>query len=320
VEVVAGATVAVGAVAAVVAEVVDVAAAVVAVVVEVELMQNKSIQLGLGVGWRPELALVIDRRRDLGFIEVLAEDLDPKGPLPAPVEQLRRRGVPVVPHGVSLSLGGAEPPSPTRLDALGRLAARLGAPLVSEHLAFVRACGVESGHLLPLPWTRSSLEVVVENIRRAKEALPVPLALENVASLIQWPDSEMDEAAFLAEVLERADVLLLLDVENVYANARNHGFDPLGYLDRLPLERIAYVHVAGGVEHHGLYHDSHTTAVPPPVLKLLGELCCRTAVSGVMLERDDDFPAEAEFNAELDAIAEAVSRGTARRRVEHVHV
>src|SRR5207253_618234 len=113
----------------------------------------------------------------------------------------RRRGVPVVPHGVSLSLGGAEPPSPARLDALARLAARLGAPLVSEHLAFVRAGGLESGHLLPLPWTKAVLQIVVDNVRRAQDALPVPLALENVASLLRWPGAEMDEASFLAEVL-----------------------------------------------------------------------------------------------------------------------
>jgi uncharacterized protein (UPF0276 family) len=277
-------------------------------------MRKFTQKLGLGVGWRPELALSIDGRRDLGFIEVLAEDLDPDGPLPAAVEQLRRRGMPAVPHGVRLSLGGAEPPSSARLDALARLAARLGAPLVSEHLAFVRAGGRESGHLLPLPWTKAALDVVVDNVRRAQEVLPVPLALENVASLIRWPGSEMDEASFLAEVLERADVLLLLDVENVYANARNHGFDPLAYLDRLPLGRLAYVHVAGGSEQRGFYHDTHTQPVPTPVLELLEELCARTTVPGVLLERDDDFPPENLFNAELDAIATAVMRGVARAK------
>jgi uncharacterized protein (UPF0276 family) len=114
-------------------------------------------QLGLGIGWRPELALRIERRADLGFVEVIAEDLNPWGPLPGPVLQLRERGTTIVPHGISLSLGGAEPPDPRRLEALGRLAERLGAPLVSEHLAFVRAGGLESGHLLPLPRTREAL-------------------------------------------------------------------------------------------------------------------------------------------------------------------
>lgn len=274
--------------------------------------------LGLGVGWRPELALAIDRRRDLGFVEVIVEDLDPEGPLPAPVERLRQRRIPVVPHGLSLSLGGAAPPDPARIQALARLATRLEAPLVSEHLAFVRAGGIESGHLLPLPRTRTALAVVIDNVRRVQDALPVPLALENVASLLQWPGAELDEADFLAEVLERANVLLLLDVENVYANARNHGFDPVAFLERLPLSRVAYTHIAGGNERGGLYHDTHTHPVPAPVFDLLEELCARTAVPGVLLERDDEFATEAQFNAELDAIAAAVARGNTLREAINV--
>jgi uncharacterized protein (UPF0276 family) len=283
-------------------------------------MRRNRTHLGEGIGWRPELALAIDkraRRPALDFIELIAEDFTGR-PLPPAVEQLRRRGVAVVPHGITLSLGGAEPPDPGRLAALGDLARRAGAPLVSEHLSFVRAGGLESCHLLPLPRTRDALEVVVANVRAARDALPVPLALENVASLFEWPHPEMDEATFLTEVLERADVLLLLDVENVYANARNHGYDPLAFLGRLPLDRLAYVHVAGGVEREGLYHDTHTHAVPGPVLELLEELCARAEVPGVMLERDDSFPADAELEDELDAIRAAVARGTLRREGCHV--
>ena len=275
-------------------------------------MQASLPFLGLGIGWRPELALLIDRRQDLGFVELLAEDFDPRGPLPAPVEQLRRRGVAVIPHGVTLSLGGAEPIDKERLAALAGLAERVAAPLVSEHVAFVRGGGRETGHLLPLPRTRDALEVLVANVRTAQAALPVPLALENVATLFEWPDAEMDEAAFLTEVLERTDALLLLDAANVYANARNHGYDPAAFLERLPLDRIAYVHVAGGVERNGLYHDTHAAAVSTGVLDLLEELCALTTVPGVMLERDDHFPADAELNAELDAIRTAAARGAGR--------
>src|SRR5262249_1528304 len=160
-----------------------------------------------------------------------------------------------VPHGVTLSLGSGEPPERDRLARLGSLARRVGAPLVSEHLAFVRGGGIETGHLLPLPRTREALDVVVANVRAAKEALPVPLAIETIATLFDWPGAEMDEATFLAEVLERADVLLLLDLANVYANALNRGDDPVAFLDRLPLRRIAYVHVAGGMMREGIYHD-----------------------------------------------------------------
>jgi uncharacterized protein (UPF0276 family) len=181
-------------------------------------MNATTWSLGLGIGWRPELALAIDRRPGLGFVEVITEDLDPHGPLPPAIERLAERGVSVIPHGVSLSLGSAAPPDPRQLAALERLAKRLGAPLVSEHLAFVRGGGIETGHLLPLPRTSAALDVVVAHVRQAKAALSVPLALENVATLIEWPDAEMTEAEFLAEVLAQADVGLLLDLENVYAN------------------------------------------------------------------------------------------------------
>jgi uncharacterized protein (UPF0276 family) len=272
--------------------------------------------LGLGIGWRPEIALTIDRRRDLGFVELLAEDFFDNDRLPLPIEQLRDRGVRIVPHGVSLSLGGAEPIDRGRLDALARLARRVDAPLVSEHIAFVRGGGIESGHLLPMPRTKEAIELVVANILEAKAALDVPLAVENIASLFEWPGAEMDEATFLAEVVERADVMLLLDIANVYANARNHGYDPHDLLDRIPLARIAYVHVAGGAERDGLYHDTHRHDLNRGVLDLLADLCARTAIPGVMLERDDNFPPDAQINAELDAIAESSRHTTCAVRAE----
>lgn len=205
-------------------------------------------------------------------------------------------------------MGGAEPIDSARLDALVRLALRLDAPLVSEHIAFVRAGGKESGHLLPLPRTREALDVLIANVRVACRALPVPLALENVASLFEWPGAEMDEADFLNELLARTDALLLLDIENLYANARNHGGDPQSLLDRLPVEKIAYVHVAGGVEREGLYHDTHAHSVPAVVFDLLGQLCTRRADLGVLLEWDANFPSDDELNDELDRLAAVVSR------------
>jgi uncharacterized protein (UPF0276 family) len=284
-------------------------------------MNTKRLSLGLGIGWRPELALAIDKRANragLGFVEVIAEDFT--ATLPPAIQRLCDLGVAIIPHGISLSLGGAEPPDPARLAGLATLATRVNAPLVSEHLSFVRAGGLESGHLLPLPRTREALRVVVENLRLAKAALPVPLALENVATLFEWPHAEMDEAAFLTEVLEQADVLLLLDIENVYANCRNHGTDPVDLLERFPLERLAYVHIAGGIEREGIYHDTHAEPVPQGVLDLLEELSARAALPGFMLERDDQFPTEEELNAELDVIAAAVVRGDARREKCHVAV
>jgi uncharacterized protein (UPF0276 family) len=217
---------------------------------------------------------------------------------------------------VSLSLGGAERPAPRRLARLARLAERFEAPLVSEHIAFVRAGERESGHLLPVPRTEAALGVLCENIRIAQAELPVPLALENIASLVEWPGAELDEAEFLCEVVERTGVLLLVDLENLYANARNHGGDPAALLDLLPLDRVAYAHVAGGLERDGLYHDTHCHPVPPAVLDLVADLYRRTAAPGVMLEWDDQFPEASELHAQLNAIAEAAARGTRARAAQ----
>ncbi len=268
--------------------------------------------LGLGIGWRPELALAIERREALGFVEVTAENIR-LDDIPPALTRLVTRGVPVIVHGLSLSLGGAERPDARRLDHLVRVAQRLGATLVSEHLAFVRAEGVEAGHLLPVPRTREALEVIVDNVALAKRMLPFPLALENIATLVEWPGAAMDEASFLAELLERTDTALLFDVSNMYANARNGGWDPVAALGRLPLARLAYVHVAGGTVREDLYHDTHAHPVGAGPLALLEELCSRIVPPGVMLERDDGFPRGSELEAEMEAIRMAVERGAARR-------
>nr|BDT35077.1 DUF692 domain-containing protein [Myxococcus sp. MH1] len=267
---------------------------------------------GVGIGWRRELALFIDRRPGLGFVEVLAEHLSPKGPIPEPLSRLRERGVPVVLHAVSLGLGSAEPPDPRRLAWLAGLAERLGAVCVSEHLAFVRAGGLESGHLLPVQRSEEALEVLTENIRMAEAALPVPLALENVASLFEWPDAAFSEADLLRGVLERTGASLLLDVANLHAHVLNHGTDADAVLAAVPRERLAYVHVAGGVQRGGLYHDTHAHPLPPGPLTLLERLAARLGPVPVMLERDDRFPPEAELTAELSAMEQALLRGTER--------
>jgi uncharacterized protein len=269
-------------------------------------------RLGRGVGWRPQLDRALARAEGLGFIEVIAESIGGHE-LPAGVAAARERGLQVVPHGVSLSLGGAERPDRGRLARLASAAERLGAPLVSEHIAFVRAGGRESGHLLPVPRTREALEIVSENVAIAQEALPVPLALEHVAALVEWPGAEMDEAAFVGELIARTGALLLLDLSNLYANAHNHGHDALEALTRFPLDRIAYVHVGGGALRDGVYHDTHADPVVPGVLRLVEELFALADAPGVLLERDDDFPPDAELLAELRAIADAVRRGGERR-------
>ena len=234
--------------------------------------------------------------------------------LPAGVAAARERGLQVVPHGISLSLGGAERPDRARLAHLASVAERVGAPLVSEHIAFVRAGGREAGHLLPVPRTREALEILSENVAIAQEALPVPLALEHVAALVEWPGAEMDEATFVA----RAD----------RAHGRAAAARPLQPLRQRAQPRLRR---ARGARRASRWTGSPTctsaaacsatasttTPMPHPVvpgvLHLVEELFALADAPGVLLERDDDFPPEAELVAELRAIADAARWGSEHR-------
>lgn len=269
-------------------------------------MTPHAIVSGVGIGWRPEISGFIRSLPRLGFVEVVAESV---GREPGPMlAELMARGVPVVAHGTRVSLGGAEPLEPARIAQFAAAAATLRAPLVSEHVAFVRAGGVEAGHLLPIPRTRASVDAVVRNVAMLTPELDVPLALEPIAAVFDWPDAELTEGQFLTEILDRTGALLLLDVANVHANAVNRNEDPTALFDQLPLERIAYVHMAGGSEgpdEDGIYHDTHTDPIPPAVLELLAELTRRSQPPAVMLERDGAYPPAEELRAELDAIADS---------------
>ena len=259
----------------------------------------------VGIGWRPEISGVIDSLDGLQFCEVIAESLHGHGHrvhVPDSLRELLDRGVQVIPHGIGLSIGGAEPLDPGRVSHLARCAESLGSPLVSEHIAFVRADGIEAGHLLPVPRTRDCIDVLTEHIVQVQQELGVPFALENVAALFDWPDAEFTEAEFLAELVERTGVWLLLDIANVYANARNRGLDPFAELAAMPWERVAYCHVAGGHEAGGFYHDTHTDRVPQVVFDLVGTIPVRTPL---LLEIDGNYPPAADILRELDALSEA---------------
>ena len=268
-------------------------------------------RFGIGLGWRPELAQVIASEERL-FVEVIAENVDPQR-LPPGLENVVSLGRRVIPHGIRLSLGGGQRPDPRRLDHLAAVAAAVNAPLVSEHIAFARAHGIEAGHVLPVPRTNEALEIISENVAAAQQRLQVPLALEHVAALVEWPDPEMTETQFIGELIERTDASLLLDLSNLYANAQNHGFDAVAALGELPLERIAYVHVGGGTFRDGRYHDTHADPIVPGVLALVEELCARTTPAGILLEHDRDYPPCAELRTELRAIETAAQRGATRR-------
>jgi uncharacterized protein (UPF0276 family) len=261
---------------------------------------------GIGLGWRPETAWLIEQRAELGFSEVIAENVDPRR-VPRALDALLERGLPILPHGIGLSLGGAEPIDSARLEHLCRVAERLKAPFVSEHVAFVRASGIEAGHLLPLPRTNDALEVLVENVRRAQQVLPVPLVLENVASVFEWPKPELSEADFLRKLLDGTGAHWLFDVANLHANVENHGWELGEFLNRAPLDRVAYAHVAGGRRVGSVYRDTHAHPLAEGLLRTLDAVLAQTGPLPILLERDDDFGTRAELEAELDELARALA-------------
>ena len=283
--------------------------------------------LGVGAGWRPAIAddLLDLARHGMSFSEVVAENVRPDDLPPQLVEALRA-GLTVVPHGVTLGLAGGAPPDPARLRHLSALAAATGSPLVSEHVAFVRAGPaqsgtdelhadvLEAGHLVPAARTPDALAVLVDNVRIAQDALPVPLALENIAATLAWPETSMDEAEFLTALVEATGCLFLLDVANLHATCSALGGDPRALLDRMPLDHVAYVHVAGGfTDPDGIYWDTHAHDLTDDVLALLTHVVDVLGPGGppVLLERDTDVDG-AVVRAELERVRRAVDRAGVR--------
>lgn len=269
---------------------------------------------GVGIGWRPEIAMeLLARRAEFDFVEVVAET--------CVVQSRARREAlaaaeiwPVIPHGVKLSLGSAEGIDEGRAKRLGELARALRAPVVTEHVAFTSAGGREIGHLTQLPRTREAVAVVARNVQRARRHLPdVPLLLENIAWAVRWPDDAMDEGSFYAEVVRATGCDLMLDLSNLHANALNEGIDPFIALDRYPLEHVALVHVAGGqwVRDHGaetrFFFDDHASPVPSTVFELLAELARRVGPVPVILERDSNFPPFDELAGEVKRARETTA-------------
>lgn len=280
-----------------------------------------AVASGAGLGLRPELSAdLLLNPRSVDFVEVVVEAC-----FASP--QARREAAamaevwPVVPHGIKLSLGSADGIEVERARRIGALARELRAPLISEHVAFVRGGSHEIGHLTPLPCTREAVKVVAANVAAARRHFPdVPLLLENIAWMFQWPGDSMSEADFYGAIVEATGCDLLLDLSNLYANAINLGQDPAQVLDQFPLERVAMVHLAGGVREHGFYFDTHAHAVPDAVFTLLDRLCARRGQVPVVIERDALFPPFAALEAEVARSRGVVHGGEGAVVPGHRHI
>jgi uncharacterized protein len=222
--------------------------------------------------------------------------------------------IPLNAHGVGLSIGTDAPLDYAYLDQVAAIVERLGAPTYSEHLAFTRVPGRDLANLLPLPRTEAVAEMIVSKVRAVQARIAVPFLLENISYVFEWPDSKLSDAEFLNLICRETGAGLLLDIENLYLNAANHGFDARAFLDDLSAGLVREVHMAGGTTVHDarlskpFLADSHSHPIPPETLDLLDCVLARHAPATIILERDDRLDAVDEI---LDDVARIRARVTA---------
>jgi uncharacterized protein (UPF0276 family) len=262
-------------------------------------MQNLP-KLGVGVGFREQFrADLFLHRAEIDFLEITADHyLDATPPKIEELELLRQH-FPLVPHGLDLSLGSAEGVDAKYLEKFAALIEKLQPAWFSEHICFTKSGGVDIGHLAPLAFTRESLEVLKRNIRRVREFIKTPLILENITYMVRFPFSEMDEAEFIAELVEETDCGLLLDVTNLYINSVNHDYDWREFLEKLPASRIVQLHFVGSHRHGNLLIDGHAHKTEAEIWNVFREVCVKSNVKGAILERDENFPPFAEILEEI---------------------
>jgi hypothetical protein len=257
--------------------------------------------LGCGVGLRSEHYEVILREwPTVDWFEAISENFMDSGGRPlAVLEQVRAR-YPVALHGVSLSIGSADPLNRAYLERLKVLADRIDPVLVTDHLCWTGVDGENLHDLLPLPFTREALEHVVRRVQQVQECLGRRILLENVSAYITYRHSEMPEWEFVAQVAKRSGCGVLLDLNNIFVNAYNHQFDPLDYLRAIPGELVGQFHLAGHTPMDGYLFDTHSREVISPVWDLYREALARWGPVSTMIEWDEDIPDFPRLAAEAD--------------------
>jgi uncharacterized protein (UPF0276 family) len=270
---------------------------------------------GVGLGLRWEfLDEVLERPPlDIAFFEVSPENYMRRGGYyPHALERIGER-YPIVTHGLTLSLGSHDDPDPAFVRDLKRELDRLSTPWHSDHLSFTSAGDTVLHELLPLPFDESSVTRVADRLRRLEDAFGRPMAVENITYYAHFGRSRMPESEFISRVVEKSGAGLLLDVNNVFVNSVNFGFDPRRHILELPLDRVVEVHVAGhSKKSSGLLLDTHGTAVSNEVFELLAFALEQTGPVPVLLERDNDVPELDVLLEELRALRSIYERATTR--------
>jgi uncharacterized protein len=263
---------------------------------------------GFGLGLRPcHYQDILEGAVQVDWFEIISENYMVAGGKPLAMLERIRCDYPIAMHGVSMSLGSADPLDLDYMRQLKALARRVEPILISDHLAWTGVRGVNLHDLLPVPYTEETLSHVADRIAQAQDYLGHRLVVENPSSYIAFEESEMDESTFLAELAQRADCLLLLDVNNVYVSAFNHGFDPIKYFDEIPASRVAQIHLAGHVDQEACKIDTHDQPVCEDVWALYSLARRRFGSIPSMIERDANFPPIGELLAELDRMRDVAA-------------
>ena len=270
--------------------------------------------LGFGLGLRPVhyQALLNAQEPPASWLEVLTENyLIPGGRPLHFLEKLRNR-YPFVMHGVSLSIGSADELNLSYLQEVRALADRFEARWVSDHLCWTGVDGINLHDLMPLPYTMDMVRHVADRVAKVQDVLGRRMLIENVSSYLTYAASEMTEWQFLTEIAERADCLLLLDVNNVYVSSVNHEFDPLDYLNGVPRHRVQQFHLAGHSNEGDYLIDTHDAPVCEAVWQLYAQAVERFGMVSTMIERDDKIPELPVLLAELDRAREIAAHTLAK--------
>ncbi|MEW8563996.1 MAG: DUF692 domain-containing protein [Candidatus Thiodiazotropha sp.] len=259
--------------------------------------------LGYGLGLRRQhYNDVLDSRPDVDWFEIISENYMVDGGKPLHYLDRIRERYPMVMHGVSMSIGSTDPLDYSYLGRLKALIKRVEPAWFSDHLCWTGMDQLNLHDLLPLPYTEEAIEHVVDRVSRVQDYLGRQMLLENVSSYVTYSESQLAEWDFLREVVERADCLLLLDINNIYVSAFNHNFNPHTYLDAVPGERVYQIHLAGHTQEENLIIDTHDHPIADPVYELYAEAIKRFGRVSTMIERDDRIPPLAELMQELDRV------------------
>ncbi len=260
---------------------------------------NGFTDYGVGIGLRvPHYRHILDKKPVVDWFEIISENYMIDGGRPLTVLDSILDQYRVVQHGVSMYFGSADPLSREHLRRLKALVRRTNTPWLSDHLCWGSVDGTYTHDLLPMPYTFEAARITAAKIRQAQDFLEIPIAVENVSSYAEFHISQMTEWEFLNEVVEQADCGILLDVNNIYVSSQNHNFDPRDYIEAVPAERVAQIHIAGHSKFEKYILDTHDHPVLDPVWSLYARAIERCGPTATLLEWDDSIPSFDEVHAE----------------------